>query len=71
MPSPTTTDTHPLRTREVAQRLGVHVDTVRHLVHTGALPATRITPRRFSVDPADLAAYLRARRVQPSPAAIA
>ena len=67
MDSPTAADmTQPLRTREVAQRLGCHVDTVRHLVNTGDLPATRITPRRFAVDPADLADYLRARRVQPT-----
>lgn len=54
-------DERPLLTaRQVAERLHVHVNTVKRLIAKGELPAYRLGPRRdVRVSEAQLAGYLR------------
>jgi len=52
----------PIRTlREVAQRWGVHTDTVRRRVAAGELRVVRLSPRRIGVRASEEDRYLRER----------
>lgn len=56
-----------LTAKQAASRLAVHVNTVKRMVRLGQIPHYRIGDRgdlRF--DPADIDAWLRKRRVEPS-----
>ena len=55
-----------LSVAQVAQRLGVHANTVRTLIHSGALPALRLGParsRQLRVLARDLEDFIAAHRV--------
>jgi excisionase family DNA binding protein len=47
-----------LNTREVAELLGVSVETVYHWTADGTLPSIRLTPRTLRFDPAAIAAFV-------------
>lgn len=51
-----------LDTQDVAQILGVHVQTVRRYIRDKRLPAIRITPRLYKVRWRDLERFLRENR---------
>lgn len=51
-----------LDTQDVAQILGVHVQTVRRYIRDKRLPAIRITPRLYKVRQRDLERFLRENR---------
>ena len=51
--------------REVADRLGVHPETVRRLIHDGRLDAVRVG-RVLRVHHASLAVFLAEQRVKPT-----
>jgi excisionase family DNA binding protein len=60
-----------LTVRQVADRLGlVTADAVLRLIHRGDLPAANVSsgPGRptWRIDPADLAAFIAARRTRPA-----
>jgi excisionase family DNA binding protein len=50
--------------REVADRLGVHPETIRRLIHDGRLEAVRVG-RALRVAPAALEGFLERQRVKP------
>ena len=50
--------------REVADRLGVHPETIRRLIHDGRLEAVRVG-RVLRVAAADVAAFIERQRVKP------
>ena len=52
-----------LTVAEAARRLKLSPQTVRRLVHSGQLPAYRASAVELRIDPAELEAYLRSRRV--------
>jgi excisionase family DNA binding protein len=54
--------------REVADRLGVHPETIRRLIHDGRLEAVRVG-RVLRVDGASLAGFVERQRVKPVRAA--
>jgi excisionase family DNA binding protein len=47
-----------LSTREAADILGVHVQTVRQYIRRGELPAVKISPRLYKVRPEDLERFI-------------
>jgi excisionase family DNA binding protein len=47
-----------LSTQEVADILGVHVQTVRQYIRLGELPAVKISPRLYKVRPEDLERFI-------------
>jgi excisionase family DNA binding protein len=51
--------------REVADRLGVHPETIRRLIHDGRLEAVRVG-RVLRVDPVAVQGFLDRQRVKPS-----
>jgi excisionase family DNA binding protein len=55
-----------LSAREVADYLGVHLNTVHRMIHAGRLPAYRVE-RDWRVRPSDLSAYLAERAFQEPP----
>lgn len=57
---------HFLGVAEVAERLGVHVVTVRKLIASGAMPAVRVGSHILRVRATDLDAYIHAAAVTPS-----
>jgi excisionase family DNA binding protein len=65
---PTTLDPRindPIRTlREIAQRWGVHTDTVRRRVAAGELRVVRLSPRRVGIRSSEEERYLREREGQ-------
>jgi excisionase family DNA binding protein len=50
--------------RQVADRLGVHPETIRRLIHDGRLDAVRIG-RVLRIDAGALSVYLARQRVKP------
>lgn len=52
------------RPEDVAQMLGLKVNTVRRWVQTGKLPAFRISAKVVCIDPSDLRAFLDRRRTK-------
>jgi excisionase family DNA binding protein len=57
-------DTGLYSVREVADRLGVHPETIRRLIHDGRLDAVRVG-RVLRVDAAALEGFLARQRVKP------
>lgn len=51
--------------REVADRLGVHPETIRRLIHEGRLDAVRVG-RALRVEPSSLDGFLERQRVKPA-----
>ena len=51
--------------REVADRLGVHPETIRRLIHDGRLDAVRVG-RVLRVDGSSLQVFLARQRVKPT-----
>ena len=51
--------------RDVAQRLGVHPETIRRLIHDGRLEAVRVG-RVLRVDPQAVQGFLDRQRVRPA-----
>ena len=51
--------------RAVAQRLGVHPETIRRLIHDGRLEAVRVG-RVLRIDPLAVQGFLDRQRVKPS-----
>ena len=47
-----------LSTREAADILGVHVQTVRQYIRLRELPAVKISPRLYKVRPEDLERFI-------------
>lgn len=47
-----------LSTREAADILGVHVQTVRQYIRRGELPAVKISPRLYKIRPEDLERFI-------------
>ena len=47
-----------LSTREAADILGVHVQTVRQYIRRGELPAVKISPRLYKIHPEDLERFI-------------
>lgn len=58
---------HPLLTLEqAAERLAVGRTTIQAMVDSGELPVVAVTGRAIRIDPADLDALIKARRVRRS-----
>lgn len=51
-----------LSTREVADILGVHVQTVRQYIRQGELPAIKMSPRLYKVRPEDLERFIEGKK---------
>jgi excisionase family DNA binding protein len=47
-----------LSTREAANILGIHVQTVRQYIRRGELPAVKISPRLYKIRPEDLEKFI-------------
>jgi len=52
--------------REVADRIGVHPETIRRLIHDGRLPAVRVG-RTLCVDETSFAELVAHQRLKPRP----
>ena len=55
---------------EVAEKLGLHVVSVRRMIHDGRIPASRMgtgTHARLRIDEADLKAFLDSSKTPPEP----